>query len=77
MLNILPIPHVLQMDVVVPMTKGTKNLADTCSPVLRGYVTAMPGITLLAMAENHIRTSSMGFQCVVQCCYQQNAPSQT
>ena len=24
MLNILPILHVLQMDVVVPMTKGTK-----------------------------------------------------
>ena len=28
-------------------------------------VTAMPGITLLAMAENHIRTNSMGLQCVV------------
>ena len=41
------------------------------------HVTARPGITLLAMAENHIRTSSMGFQCVVQCCYEQNAPSQT
>ena len=41
------------------------------------HVTARPGITLLAMTENHIRTSSMGFQCVVQCCYEQNAPSQT
>ena len=37
------------------------------------HVTARPGITLLAMAENHIRTSSMGFRCVVQCCYEQNA----
>ena len=41
------------------------------------HVTARPGITLLAMAENHIRTSSMGFQCVVQCCYEQTAPSRT
>ena len=24
-LNLLPIPHVLQMDVVVPMTRGTNN----------------------------------------------------
>ena len=41
------------------------------------HVTARPGRTLLALAENHIRTSSMGFQWVVQCCYEQNAPSQT
>ena len=41
------------------------------------HVTAMPGITLFAMDENHIRTSSMGLQCVVQCYYEQNAPSQT
>ena len=34
------------------------------------HVTARPGMTLLAMAEHHIRTSSMGFQCVVQCCYE-------
>ena len=39
-------------------------MADACSPVLRTYATAMPGITLLAMAENHIRTNSMGLQCV-------------
>ena len=41
------------------------------------HVTTRPGRTLLAMAENHIKTSSMGLQCVVQCCYEQNAPSQT
>jgi hypothetical protein len=41
--NLLPIPHVLQMDVVVHMTIGIKKLADTCSPVLRTYMTAMPG----------------------------------
>ena len=76
-LNLLPILHVLQMDVVVPMTRGTKNIADTCSPVLRTYMPAMPGIILLAMAENHIRTDSMGLQCVVQCCYEHNALSQT
>ena len=34
-------------------------------------MTAMPGLTLLAIAENHIRTNSMGLQCVVQCCYEQ------
>ena len=32
MLNILPIPHVLQMDVVVPMTKGTKNFGRHMFP---------------------------------------------
>ena len=31
-LNILPIPHVLQMDVVVPMTKGTKNFGTHMFP---------------------------------------------
>ena len=51
-------------------------VAGACSPVLRMYVTVRPGVTLLAMAENHIKTSSMGFQCVVQCYYEQNAPSQ-
>ena len=65
------------MDVVVPMTRGTKIVAGTCSPVLRTYVTAVPGITLLAMAGNHIRTNSMGFQYVVQCCCEHNALSQT
>ena len=39
--------------------------------------TAMPGIAMLAMAKNHIKTDSMGLQCVVQCWYEQNAQSQT
>ena len=30
------------------------------------YVPAMPGIPMLAMAENHITTNSMGLQCLVQ-----------
>ena len=30
------------------------------------YVTDMPGIAILAIAENHIPTNSMGLQCVVQ-----------
>ena len=29
------------------------------------YVTAMPGVAMLAMAQNHIQTNSMGLQCVV------------
>ena len=40
------------------------------------YMTAMRGIAMLAMAKNHIKTNSMGLQCVVQCCYEQNAHSQ-
>ena len=32
MLNLLPIPHVLQMDVVVPMTRGTKNIGRHMFP---------------------------------------------
>ena len=31
-LNLLPIPHVLQMDVVVPMTRGTKNIGRHMFP---------------------------------------------
>ena len=41
------------------------------------YATAMPRIAMLAVAENHIKTNSMGLQCVVQCRYEQNAQSQT
>ena len=41
------------------------------------YVTAMPGIATLAMAENHIKSNSIGLQCVVQYCYEQNGQSQT
>ena len=32
---------------------------------------------MLVMAEIHIKTSSMGLQCVAQRCYEQNAQSQT
>ena len=32
---------------------------------------------MLVMAENHIKTNSMGLQCVVQRCYEQNAQSLT
>ena len=31
-LNLLTIPHVLQMDVVVPMTRGTKNMCRHMFP---------------------------------------------
>ena len=41
------------------------------------YLTTMPGIAMLAMTENHITANRMGLPCVVQCCYEQNAPSQT
>ena len=41
------------------------------------YVTATPGIAMLAMAQNHIKTNRMGLQCVAQCCYEQNAHLQT
>ena len=70
-LNLLPYPHVPQMDQVVPMTRGTTIVARACSPVIRMYMTAMPVLTMLAMAENHIKTNSIGFQCVVEYCYEQ------
>ena len=44
-------------------------MAGAWSLVLQMYMTAMPGIARLAMAENHIKTNSMGLQCVVQYCY--------
>ena len=47
------------------------------SPVLQTYVTAMPRITMLAMAGIHIKTNRTGPPCVGQSCYEQNAQSQT
>ena len=41
------------------------------------YMAATPGIAMLAVAEHHIQTNSGGWQCVVQCCDEQTAPSQT
>ena len=32
---------------------------------------------MLPRAENHTNTNSMGLQCVAQCCYEQNAQSET
>ena len=65
------------------MLRGSTTLGLD-KPVLAGhthasrarYGTAMPGKAMLAMAENHIQTNSVGLQCVVQCCYEQNAQSQ-
>ena len=41
------------------------------------YVTAMPGLAMLAVAEHHIQTNRVGLQCVVRCCDERNAQSQT
>ena len=41
------------------------------------YVTATPGIAMLAMAEHHIKTNGKRLQFVVQCCQEQNAQSRT
>ena len=36
-------------------------------------VAAVPGIAMLAMAKDHIKTNSIGLQCVVPCCYDPKA----
>ena len=41
------------------------------------HATATPGIAMLAMADNHIQTNSVGLQRVVRGCYEQNARAQT
>ena len=69
----LPILHVLQMDVVVPMTRGTKNIGRHVFPSAPNVRDAMLGIALLAVAENHMRTNNMGLQFVVQCFNEHNA----
>ena len=52
-------------------------MAGTCSPVVQMYVTAMPGIATLAIAEKHIKTHSIGLQCQAECCYEQKDLSRT
>ena len=59
MLNLMPIPHVLHMKEIIPTSR---NVAGTCSPVDRMYVTAMPAIATSAMATSHIKTNSIGDQ---------------
>ena len=71
MLNLMPIPHVLQMNEVI---LGPTMVVGTCSPVDRMYVTP---IAILFMAENHSKTNSIGLQYQSQCCCEQEEPSQT
>ena len=67
-----------------PRSQKTKqNGGSTPAPCLdkpmlvRNTHGSKAGIAMLAMADNHIKTNSMGLQCVVQCCHEQNAQSQT
>ena len=46
-------------------------MAGTCSSVDRMNVTAMPRIATSAMAENHIKTDSIGLQLQVERWYEQ------
>jgi hypothetical protein len=54
-----------------PQVQGPKILAGTCSPLDRMYVTPMPTMATLTMAENHIKTDSIGLQLQVECWYEQ------
>ena len=46
-------------------------MAGTCSLVGRMYVTAMPAMATLTVAENHIKTVSVGLQLQAECWYEQ------
>ena len=46
-------------------------VARTCSQVERTYVTVMPVIATLAMAENHIKTNSITLHLQAECWYEQ------
>ena len=44
--------------------------------VAQGYITPMPGIATIAMAENHIKAKSIGRQCQAEHCNEQEELSQ-
>ena len=44
MLKLMPIPHVLHMKEIIPTSRRTTIVAETCSPVDRMYLTTMPGV---------------------------------
>ena len=79
MLKLMPIPHVLQMNEIFPMSRTTDNSGRrmiTSGLNVWMYVTAKPGVMTLVMAENHTKTKSSGVQYQAECCYLQEDPSQ-
>ena len=54
-----------------PQVERPIIVVGTCSPVDRIYVAAMPAIATSAMAENHIKTDSIGGQLQAECGYEQ------
>ena len=76
MLNLMPIPHVLQMNEVFPTSRTTDDSG-------RRMLTGGPGVrdsqargNNIVVAENHTQTKSSGVQCQVECCYEQEDSSQ-
>ena len=66
MLKLMPIPHVLHMKEIIPTSKPI-IVAGKCSPVDWMYVTAMPAIATLTMAEKHIKIDSTRLQLQPEC----------
>ena len=69
MLNLIPVPHVLRMKETISTNRRTNNCGGQ---MLMGmYITAMAAIATSAMAENHIRTNSIGLQLQAEFWYAQ------
>ena len=49
-----------------PTSRRTNNCGGTFQPGDRMYVTAIPATATLKMAENHIKTNSIGLQLQVE-----------
>ena len=52
-------------------------VASACSPVDRMYVTPKPSIATFFMAKNHSKKITIGLHYQLECCCEQEEPSQT
>ena len=62
MLNLMPVPHVLHVKEITPTSRRTNNCGGhnfTCGPDVRH---SHASTATSAMAENHIKTNSIGLQ---------------
>ena len=75
MLNLMPIPRVLQIFPTSRMTDDSGRRMVTGGPDVCDSQ-ATPGVTTLVMAENHSKTKSSGVQYQAECCYEQEESSQ-
>ena len=75
MLNLMPTPHVLQMNEIFPTIRSTDDSGRrmiTGGRDVRGSQVGGNDIS----AKNHTKTKSTGVQYQAECCYEQEDSSQ-